>query len=310
MTCYKATIQLKSSILTPLHGDTIWGHLCWGIFWHEGQTALEAFLDEYKNEFPLVISNAFPKGYLPIPVLQPDNYQGNPTLSDIKTYKKFKKYSYISYDLFTKKTLSPSLFLEEYHRDMSQFLTYSDVFEEKDVTRNSVDLLTGTTGENALYSVTEFIPKSGRDIFEIYIVSSKTKDWVKEKCYWTFENGYGADSSTGKGCIEVLSVAEFSCKTTGNRYMALGNFIPENSIGVEEFRGSLFTKYGKIGNPSVMEDSNPFKKPTLLYKEGSTFEKIEDMQYFGTMLNSIHKNPNIMNLAAAPLVAFMEEIAK
>ena len=36
MQLYKVAIQLESSLVTPLKGDTIWGHVVWGIANHEG----------------------------------------------------------------------------------------------------------------------------------------------------------------------------------------------------------------------------------------------------------------------------------
>ena len=54
MQLYKATIQLESSLVTPLKGDTIWGHVVWGIANHEGDEAVSNFLNEEKSEnFPI-----------------------------------------------------------------------------------------------------------------------------------------------------------------------------------------------------------------------------------------------------------------
>ena len=63
MQLYRASLKLKSSLVTPLKGDTIWGHIVWGIANHEGEDAVKKFLDaEKKSEPELIVSSAFPKG--------------------------------------------------------------------------------------------------------------------------------------------------------------------------------------------------------------------------------------------------------
>lgn len=69
---YKLQITLSSSISTPLQSDTIWGHICWAIRYLKDESILKDFIRSYsKNEPPFIISNAFPEGYLPFPVLPP-----------------------------------------------------------------------------------------------------------------------------------------------------------------------------------------------------------------------------------------------
>lgn len=49
MQLYKVSIKLKSAFVTPLKGDTIWGHIVWGIANHEDEQAVEKFLAEEKS---------------------------------------------------------------------------------------------------------------------------------------------------------------------------------------------------------------------------------------------------------------------
>lgn len=67
MEFFKIKICLTSSLLTPFHSDILWGHICWALRYISD---LQEFLDAYSSdEPPLLISNAFPEGYLPYPVL-------------------------------------------------------------------------------------------------------------------------------------------------------------------------------------------------------------------------------------------------
>ncbi len=62
MQLYKVSIKLKSAFVTPLKGDTIWGHIVWGIANHEGDDTVANFLEEEKSATPsLIVSSAFPK---------------------------------------------------------------------------------------------------------------------------------------------------------------------------------------------------------------------------------------------------------
>ncbi len=72
MKSYKISIRLVSSVITPFHSDTLWGHICWALRYCYSEMKLIDFLNSYNNGTPpLIISNAFPKGYLPYPVLLP-----------------------------------------------------------------------------------------------------------------------------------------------------------------------------------------------------------------------------------------------
>ncbi len=62
MALFRVQIQLKSPLVTPLKGDTIWGHVAWGIANHEGDGAIEEFIADCKENHAFVISSAFPKG--------------------------------------------------------------------------------------------------------------------------------------------------------------------------------------------------------------------------------------------------------
>ncbi len=72
MKSYKISVRLDSSVITPFHSDTLWGHICWALRYCYDEPKLIDFLNSYNSyRPPLIISNAFPKGYLPYPVLPP-----------------------------------------------------------------------------------------------------------------------------------------------------------------------------------------------------------------------------------------------
>ena len=68
-------MKFTSPVVTRLQSDTIFGHICWAIsFINWGkENKLTNFLSAYENEGPppLLVSNGFPKGFLPKPLTLP-----------------------------------------------------------------------------------------------------------------------------------------------------------------------------------------------------------------------------------------------
>ena len=70
MDALRLTLTPQTAFGTPLVGDTLFGHLCWGIAEAYGEARLRALLDGYCDGNPcLIASDAFPAGHLPLPTL-------------------------------------------------------------------------------------------------------------------------------------------------------------------------------------------------------------------------------------------------
>src|SRR5574344_587690 len=96
MALYRVTINICSPIATSLKGDTIWGHIIWGIANHEGDLAVQDFL-KIENQTPqLVVSDAFPSGYICKPLPKPNNRLSNFSADDYAKFKQQKKIKFIS----------------------------------------------------------------------------------------------------------------------------------------------------------------------------------------------------------------------
>ena len=88
MKSYKLTLTLQSAFATSLKGDTLFGQLCWAIRNRLGESALADCLGDYNNNQPFaVVSDAFPKGYFPLPKL-PNCFYQLPENTDRKAIKK------------------------------------------------------------------------------------------------------------------------------------------------------------------------------------------------------------------------------
>ena len=141
-----------------------------------------------------------------------------------------------------------------------------------------------------MYSVEEYWAKENK--FDIYVLSAYEKERIKELFEWAFENGYGADSSVGKGAICVLSINEVMPKCFGNKYMALAPFIVPDMSEIKDLRADIFVRNGKIGG-AFSSYLSPWKKTVVLYDEGAIFESEKPLQYIGKLIENVHSEKKI-----------------
>ena len=285
MKLYRITLKLNSSLITPLKGDTIWGCYVWGIANHEGEKAVQNFLEQCKTEEPsLIVSSAFPKGYLckNIPEVQPrENTLTKATYSQIKKNKKCK---YIAATDFIDKDSQPE------SADIS--------FRKTSVTRNRINRLTDNVQDGGLFTNEEMWCNNKE--FDLYILSSYTAEHVTELTEWAFENGFGADASTGKGYITVSAKAEeIHTAKTGNKYMALGPFVEK--IPLNNLHADTFVRSGKVGG-AFSSDHIPWKKTVVMYDEGAVFESDKKILFVGELISDVHVDKRICNSGFAPVI--------
>lgn len=286
MTLYRISIRLKSPLVTALKGDTIWGHFVWGISNHEGDEDVEKFLSECKTENPpLIVSSAFPKGSLckPIPEVKEHGDLSIEKYSEIKSLKKIKYVNATAY--FSDKIGSEP---------------ESKIFETQSSMHNSINRFLNTVEEGGLYSSDEMWSKDGKNDFDIYILSSYSAERVTELAGWAFENGFGADSSVGKGCIEIIGKAEkIEPSKKGNKYLALAPFVSDENV--KNLRADTFIRSGKIGG-AFATSMSPYKKTVILFDEGAVFESDKSIQFAGKLLTNMHTDSRICQSGFAPVI--------
>lgn len=323
---FKIKIKLLSALVTPLMADTIWGHICYGILFNEGEEQLTEFLSFYKNTDanfspPLVLSTPFPEGMIPLPKMLYEKEE-EMNLEKYNKIKRKKNIKYIPFEkLMNKEKINISVFLEEQIEKEKKNEGMNIKFQKNTRMRNSIDRILGTTAEDSIFQIEEIWysnyyevnhNKIYKDIiFDIYVLSIYDKEITKKLFKMGFSLGYGADASTGKGKIEVLDdIEDFNFPQDGNIGLALAPFVPtkneyENFGKQRGLFAETWTKYPKVHN-SNPKMTNPFKKPIVFYKEGATFdfENISNNEkplFIGCCLDKIHHLPEIMQYAIAPV---------
>ncbi|MBP5451332.1 MAG: CRISPR-associated protein Csm4 [Treponema sp.] len=289
MKLYKVTLQLRSPLVTPLKGDTIWGHVVWGIANHEGDNEVQSFLYECKTDEPaFIVSSAFPHGMLCRPIPPVQKREKNMTPDKYAQIKKNKKSIYINSSLYTNVNAG-----ENDKRE-------TKVFDVIDVTHNTIDRFSNTVIDAGLYAVSEQWAK--QDLFDIYVVSSYESGRIKQLCEWAFENGFGADASTGKGNISIIGNPEIiTPKHDSRTYMALAPFVLPQGTSITDLRADIFVRTGKIGGAFVSY-MQPWKKTVILYNEGAVFKSEKKLQFIGKLLENIHSDTRICQSGFAPVI--------
>lgn len=293
MELYRVKILLSSPLVTPLKGDKIWGHVAWGIANHEGDESVQKFLDACKDTEPaFIVSSAFPTGFVCKPIPLPHARDMQLTPESYAAIKKRKKDRYVR---------------------VSDYLDTGDSaqgdggnpFSSVIMTHNSINRFSNTVTEGGLYAVTE--QWTAQQKFDIYIASSFDAERVRQLCEWAFENGFGADSSTGKGRISVLGPAEKVTATNQtDTYMALAPFILPEDSAISELRADTFIRSGKIGG-SFVSSLQPWKKTIVMFDEGAVFKSKSPITFIGRLLTDVHSDSRICQSGFAPVIPISEE---
>jgi CRISPR-associated protein Csm4 len=300
MTYYKVILELISPLGTPLAADTLFGHLCWGLAMHEGDLAIGEFLAAMDSaEPPLLISDPFPRGYWPVPAI-PFEYQFSSGIQADR--KKLTKTDWLHEKIFQpwQKNLCWSSLPDiskskkpEYHRTS--------------VAHVSVNRLTsGSMDTNGLYFDEQIFVNSSENSnpeFEVYILTSLSKERIQQLFQWGLEGGYGRDSSVGLGHLIYKKIEPWSLPVTpsANALMTLGPMVPKKNDPTIGF-WRLATRFGKLGGPLAMTDDEtlqPFKYPLTQLKTGAVF-LATGRSFLGRMVHNIHpQRPEVVQYGYA-----------
>ncbi|AEE15337.1 hypothetical protein Thena_1730 [Thermodesulfobium narugense DSM 14796] len=290
MNLFKISIRPTSFFHTPLRSDIIWGHICWAIFRLKEELELKDFLDKYKKgNFPIVVSDVFPEGYLPAPKYPGIIRYFSETKVDIDL-KELKKAKYIPVSIYEKLKESFEAFLEGlkiyFSNDEDKI---SSCFLNFDEWHCSINRLTGIVEEGMLFSKECMVAREEVKPI-VYVKTLFDKSYIEEIFKFIGENGYGADASVGRGRFEFdISDATLPESKKPNSFIALSHGFESLS----EFKRCFYdveVKFGKVGNNI---SKNPFKRPVVNFKPGSLFilkENSEPKAAYGRIKDSVHSS--------------------
>lgn len=285
MRWYLIRLQLRSWFTTPWFADTIFGHLCWAMRHLYGEKALGGFLQRYQEGAPpLLLSNGFPEGYLPCPIVSLPPLETTAPL-DVQQQQ---------FELQRKRRALHFLTLQQFN----QFITLGEpgfafpaTEERLSIARvtlkNQLSRITGTTGaEGTLYTFDEYYCS------EIVVYVKVADDFI-DTCQQLFEHlarvGYGKRKSAGYGQVAKVGFEQFdgfAPPSDANGFVTLSNFVP---AAHDPRRGNwhIIVKYGRMGEERAT-GGQAFKKPLVMLVAGSTFYDSPCRSYYGRLVRGLN----------------------
>ncbi|GIW25838.1 RAMP superfamily CRISPR-associated protein [Meiothermus sp.] len=247
------------SISAPPSAPALWGHLAWWVRYTQGEAALRDWLEAFQHDPPFLISSAFPRGYLPRPLLPPVQVQ------DTVKRKKLKSLRYLSLKTFERVVQEgEGALLEspELSGDKSPRIALATQ------TRVGIARATGTAQEGILF--TDRVYWLGQGEWTVYVQLRREADYLEEALRQIGAFGYGGKASVGLGRFEVVDVQEMELPEAENptHYVTLAPTLPEG-----EGFFALETYWGRLGGHYAQAET-PFKRPYLRAREGSVFQQV------------------------------------
>jgi CRISPR-associated protein Csm4 len=301
MTNYRITIRPRSAFSTPLHSDTIFGHLCWALRYTQGEDTLKRFLERLKKDPSIcILSSGFPSGHLPRPNLKPLSIEEEENLRKsfssstdeisftgfVSRMKRLKKMEWIPFGTMSKlkNELSPyRLYIEMMKKEEE----LQKMWVEAEEWHNAKNRKTDHVMKGFLFAKEATFCKTE---FEVY----HTGDYFSKKdltALWDLigEMGYGADSSTGKGNFSV-ALEEYKLEEAEdpNGFILLSHTIPS----VDDPKNGCYdilTKFGKLGG-TFASTGDVFKRPVIMLLPGATFFDHQPRSVYGSIVEGIHHN--------------------
>ncbi|MGA1871283.1 MAG: type III-A CRISPR-associated RAMP protein Csm4 [bacterium] len=330
---YTIDISLKSPIVTPFQSDTIFGHICWAISYlkWEAKDKLAEFLDFYDKEEsipPLLLSNGFPAGFLPKPIIPPikqevlegiikreDRIENSFKIKTIKKAKIIAKdyFAQVQNEMITPQNLFKKMFNQYDALSKELKKVQSAIIQHNTVNRLGI-------GNTRLYSQEEYFYNNQEDgKFIIYLKTYYFSPNDLERIFhFISDQGFGRDKSTGKGYFEfkIKEGIDLPESDSPNAFMSLSSFIPKDNDPNSGYY-QILLKYGKLGGHfakgGAEVNANPFKKPLMMFSAGSTFYDYEyhKDKIYGQLLKDIHHNQKIRHYAYAfPIGIKLMPVAK
>lgn len=297
MNIYRLTIKPLSAFDTPLMGDTLFGQLCWAIAYRFGDEYLDQLLQGYTEQQPfMVVSNAFPHGYIPLPTL-PSAFWAewkDQRIDRELERKKLKKLAYFPVKDYAEKV---NCWQEiAYHHQPK----HEDFYQQEYLQfHNTINRTTQTTGLGQFAPFTSLqFAYSETTLLDLYIVLDEER-FSTAQLLQVLQDigqfGFGRDASTGMGKFEVIAeketiLQEISFKNKkANAYLTLANAAPQRlDLDKNQSFYQVTTRFGRHGG-SLALATNPFKKPIILAKAGAVFRPLnwQERLFLGNGLKQV-----------------------
>jgi CRISPR-associated protein Csm4 len=320
MALLRIPLAIRGAVGTPLRGDTLWGEVCWALRESEGEGALVALLVEARRsgDPPFLLSDAFPHGWLPRPLLPSLNRAMKKTM-DERRGAKGTPASVADLKRLKRSTLLPESWLREHAGGVDAVTITEELLALRqrgaspgslqEAPRDHVSLsrLTSHALRGALFVDNAAFPSSAGPAWEA-IAEPRALDASRLVAALVIVglSGHGADASIGLGAFDVRAPEPFDWPGLpgANALLALGPFCPSRLDSTQGF-WKTETKFGRVGNvyssrPVEGTRLTPFKKPLVMLTTGSVLGVSNGRRHLGRLVENIHALPQVVHGACCP----------
>jgi CRISPR-associated protein Csm4 len=304
----------RASIGGPLRSDTIWGMLCWGIRNIYSEKELQSFLESYSlgeksalkvsSAFPFIRENGSRTLYFPKPMMEPFDWNSyfegknkDEKVEAVTYLKKLKKVDLISRDTFfafLKGEITEVSFFEK--RELWDSSVKSR-FRNQDVVHNTIDRISNTTVEGALYTKEEIFIKDG-GLFFLLDGDEKYVQMAEAALRFYSHMGFGGDASIGRNSFriefedfEFPEVRDANCFVTLSLYNPAEDELRHFKLNSDYSWYETEVRKGKAGG-QFLKVNDFWKASTMMFKEGSVFSSM-GRKHYGRNIAVKEKNAEI-----------------
>jgi|LSQX01.3.fsa_nt_gb CRISPR-associated protein Csm4 len=296
MKIYQVILEPQSPFSSPIQSDTLFGAFCWSWKRLHGEDSLLELLGEYmKGSPPVLFSNLFPYGFLPMPMkkmsyLNMEARVGSreQRLAKYQRLKKLKKQKYVTLENFNRFVVGENTLGEE-DNGLVTVISYG----------NQVNRKLGTVGADDDGGV--FTREEYYFTHQSLMGNEKTtKVWFLLKVNSEYERkiqpvielmcvlGIGGHKSIGRGLSKLVECSAFNGIEVPEKpqaFVTLSNFIPDVKDPVDGYY-QILLKYGKTDREFAASEK-PFKKALVMLTEGSVFKTKNVKPYYGRMIHNV-----------------------
>jgi CRISPR-associated protein Csm4 len=280
--------------------DTLFGALCWGIRWTQGEPTLLELLEACeRGDPPIVLSSAFPFAegdggpvyYMPRP-LSWSPVGSAETVEAYSRTKGLKRAAYCSLSLFHQIVSGHPPAAESLSEPKSGCLAAPGEpipqVQELDVDRNTINRVTGAVQEGRLFFGEETGVGDGGAYFLIRIRDGTVRPLVESALRFLEDRGIGGDASVGRGQVRIqIEDGDLLPEIPGASHcvtLSLLHPSPRDRDHLAAVAGQsayrLVKRKGRVESLYAPTEQ-PWKSTLVMLSEGSVFPRDGDRPVYG-----------------------------
>lgn len=310
MTVLRFTLRPATPFGTPLVGETLFGQLCWAVLRLGGRERLEALLEGYLDGRPYaVLSDAFPKGFIPLPTMPSFLWEAHDELDR----KYLKKKAWLSLEaLGEPRRRWRDLALTDAEA-AARFSSGAVSLKTNGVRmHNTINRRTLTTGTGVFAPYAQpqtwLAPHVPLTVQAVVDEARFSREELHAALTYVGLAGFGRDATIGLGKFTVEDDVEtLAAPQASTTHVTLASAVLSAVPGVKA-EGTYYkakTHFGRHGDALALSGA-PFKRPVLLAAGGALVETAEPLtaEFLGAGVGGVSQvQPQAVHQGYAPVLS-------